>query len=131
MLCKSDKPSIIIIIITHKKQEQVWTLSTVWYQVRYCTEKVMMKWSEGLPSAGFNCMDKEPSPVAHYLALCASVRSFLGPCKGYKCVLGGSDPAASTLVGSTLALLLAVDADPTASSLLLDVLDAQVECGPG
>lgn len=60
-------------------------------------------------------------------ALTAPCVSFLGPTPSFKCVLDGDDPASSTLVGDVRSMLLAVDGNSMLSTLLLELLDTQVQ----
>jgi hypothetical protein len=64
------------------------------------------------------------------IALSACCRSFLGGDSALKAVVSkeGERPQ---LAGSAEALLHAVDGDPTACTLLLEAIDAQVTAGEG
>ena len=67
------------------------------------------------------------SLVASFSALAGSSHSWLGACgPTFKCVIDGDDHKASVLVGDLRAYLLAVNSEPTATSLLLEALEAVV-----
>ena len=72
----------------------------------------------------------EGSLSAGLQTACALCRSFLGPCPGTKCVITPPHALAadtkSILVDSPVALLHAADGEPTATTLLLEALEAQV-----
>jgi hypothetical protein len=75
--------------------------------------------------------------AAEVEALCGLCRSFLGPCKSLKSVIDQHDvdsgaSGSSCIVGSAFDLLHAMDADPSAATILLELIDAQVAaCGSG
>jgi hypothetical protein len=62
---------------------------------------------------------------AAFEALSGSCRSFLGPGPSIKAVVGAT-ASPPELVGDVRAFLLAIDAEPTVTSLLLEELEGQV-----
>ena len=72
----------------------------------------------------------EHSLVESFRRISIAARSWLGSSDAghtFKCIIDGSNPHASVLVGDLRSYLLAVnDSDPTATGLLLEILETVV-----
>lgn len=70
---------------------------------------------------------QQGSHVCHLVqAISGSARSFLGPHRSLKCVVDDQKPQDSAIVGDVQAYLHAVDGDRTATTVLLEGVQAQV-----